>query len=276
MANIPKVQKETAKYLTGFKTIGVGIFGIIVILIFAAVGSKVLQSEATPHWFEKNVSSEELANNPEILNGQTVTVRGEIIEGIDDNKFLIGNRSIWAKKEILIVNESGEPVPVVNDNIEIQVTGEVGEFQVAEKETGIGLGDAERYVKYENKPTIFARSIALAPKPANIASNPEQYYGKRVAVEAQIEEVVDRNSFTLDASGLSDRDLLVVQFDSLGSIPREEQTVVVTGIVRQLQVTEVERDYELTWDLEIINKLEAEYENKPVLFADKIYSSTED
>ncbi|MEC4983158.1 MAG: hypothetical protein SAJ37_06025 [Oscillatoria sp. PMC 1068.18] len=276
MTNTPKAQKEASLFLAGAKTISLGLLGIIVITFFAAVGNKVLQSQAKPQLFDQDINSEEVANAPEILNGQTVTVRAKVLEIIDANKFIIHNGDLWNEKEILIINQTGKPVQIANSNIEIQVTGEVGEFNVVEEEKEMGIGDSEHYVKYADKPTIFARSIALAPKPEDIANDPEQYYNQRVAVEAEIEEIVDENSFTLDASGFSDRDLLVVNIDSLGSKPREGQTVVVTGTIRPLQVTQVETDYQITWDLEMINKPEAEYKNKPVLFADKMYPSIDD
>jgi hypothetical protein len=55
----------------------------------------------------------------------------------------------------------------------------------------------------------------------------------------------------------------------------EGEDVVVTGEIRPFIAAEFERDYELTWDLDVKRQLEAEYENKPVFIAKSIYPSAQ-
>ncbi|MGK7951265.1 MAG: hypothetical protein AB4368_21405 [Xenococcaceae cyanobacterium] len=50
----------------------------------------------------------------------------------------------------------------------------------------------------------------------------------------------------------------------------------VTIIVRPYIQSEFERDYDLTWDLDLQEKIEAEYREKPVLIVDSIYPSAQD
>jgi hypothetical protein len=49
--------------------------------------------------------------------------------------------------------------------------------------------------------------------------------------------------------------------------------VAVTGVLRSFGVTEFERDYNLTWDLEVQRQLEADYSDRPVLVATDVYPS---
>jgi hypothetical protein len=55
----------------------------------------------------------------------------------------------------------------------------------------------------------------------------------------------------------------------------EGEDVVVTGEIRPFIAAEFERDYELTWDLDVKRQLEAEYENQPVFIAKSIYPSAQ-
>lgn len=47
-------------------------------------------------------------------------------------------------------------------------------------------------------------------------------------------------------------------------------------MVRPFIKSEFERDYDLTWDLDFQEELEAEYTEKPVLVVDSIYPAAED
>ncbi|BAY92737.1 hypothetical protein NIES3275_47740 [Microchaete diplosiphon NIES-3275] len=53
----------------------------------------------------------------------------------------------------------------------------------------------------------------------------------------------------------------------------EGEKVAVTGVLRPFVVAELERDYDLNWDLTLQKQLEAEYSNKPVLVANEVYPS---
>ncbi|MGB7442961.1 MAG: hypothetical protein WA919_18000 [Coleofasciculaceae cyanobacterium] len=225
---------------------------------------------------EQNVTQEEVANQSEELVGQTVTLRGEV-EDRDGSIFRIDDDRFFNGEDILVVNMSGVSIPdLPYDDAEVQVTGEVRSFIVDEVQREFGMGfDADRYVEYENQPVLFAESIALAPSPGEITFNPDVYYGKPVAVEGEVEEIVAANAFTLDEERLlTSEDLLVINL-APGQIPEDDQDVVVTGVVRLFTVVEFERDYDLNWDADLVREIEAEYENKPVLVADGVYMSDE-
>jgi hypothetical protein len=171
------------------------------------------------------------------------------------------------------VNASGTPL-VLPEDAEVQVTGTVANLVVADIEREYDLDlEPDLYVEYEGKPAIVAQAVALAPEPGEITKNPSQYYNKVIAVPAEVENIVGPNAFTLDEDQLiGASDLLVLVVNPKRPI-KEGEKVVATGVLRPLVVADIERDYDLTWDLELQKKLEAEYSTKPVLIADDVYPS---
>ena len=53
-------------------------------------------------------------------------------------------------------------------------------------------------------------------------------------------------------------------------------SLVITGQVRPFVKAEFEQDYDLTWDLDVEEEIEAEYTDKPVLVVDSIYPSAQE
>lgn len=224
---------------------------------------------------ERNVTPEEITENLNKLIGQPITVRSEVVRTIGTNAFKISDDQFFNGQEILVVNASGQPLPVLpNNDIKLQVTGVVRRFALADVEREFDLDlQPDLYVEYESQPAIVARSIALAPEPSEIAANPSLYYNKPIAVEAEIEEIMSPVAFKLDDEQLvGGQELLVLNRTPQATL-RDGARVVVTGILRPFVLADIERDYDLTWDLDMQRTLEAEYRNKPVLVADGIFPS---
>jgi hypothetical protein len=59
----------------------------------------------------------------------------------------------------------------------------------------------------------------------------------------------------------------------VGDFVRNGEDLVVTGQLRSFNLYELERDYNLDWDLGVQEQIEAEFTNKPVLIVDEIYST---
>lgn len=244
------------------------------LLSVTVVSNTALQAQEA----DENTTIEELTEENNQFIGETVTVRGEIEELESGLAFTIVEPGFLEAEEIIVLNTANAPFPVMpEDEVPLQVTGEVGTFVLAdiENQYGLDLSD-EIYVEYENTPVIFADSIALSPSPEEITDNPEDYYGQAVAVQGEVGEIKSDNTFTLDEDQiLGGEDLLIINLSS-EVIPAEEETVLVTGQIRPFIKTEIERDYDLQWDLELEEELEAEYTDKPVLVLDNIYSAAED
>lgn len=221
---------------------------------------------------DRNITAQEVVNRTDDLIGQKVTIRSDVENLFSENAFTISNQKLFDGEDILVINASGAPFNLPPNNIDIQVTGEVRRFNIADvvREFNLNL-QPDTYLEYEDKPVIIAQSLALAPKPGQITSNPGLFYNQPVAVEAEIKEVLDPVAFTLDEDQwFGGRDLLVVNRSPEVPI-RPESKVVVTGIVRPFAVSDITRDYQLTWNLNLQRTVEAEYRNKPVLIAQQVF-----
>lgn len=224
---------------------------------------------------EQNVSTEEISTNAENLIGQTVTVRGEVEDVGDRSSFTLNDNRFFGGENILVINATGQPFVIpADDDMAVQVTGEVRQFTLVDVEREYNLDlDPTYYTEYEQKPAIVAQSLALAPDPGEITENPSRFYGQTVAIEAEIEEVLGANAFTLDEEEIAgSTDLLVVNAAITPTI-KDGERVVVTGQVRPFVLAEIDRDYDLTWDLDFQRELEAEYSSKPVLMSTGVYPS---
>lgn len=111
---------------------------------------------------------------------------------------------------------------------------------------------------------------ASAVGAGQIIENPSNYVGKTVTVTGEVEDLHGPRAFEMD-SGVNLGELLVLGKDPYPQVPDGatnrafivDDTVTVTGVVRMMVTTEIER--ELGWDLE--PQLEVEFDRKPVLIA---------
>ncbi|OWY64355.1 hypothetical protein B7486_47755 [cyanobacterium TDX16] len=229
-----------------------------------------VNNQTTPQE-RRNVTSEELADKFKAMVGKRVTVRGRFIEKISNNTFTIADEEFLGVEPILIVNLSGNPLDIPSKDIEVQATGVVRSFSLAEiaKRYNVQF-DRATYAQYENDPVIVARSVAPAPEAEEITSNPTPYYNRRLAVPGNVERVYSPNAFVLE------NNLLV-----LNPYPKQAarqkvtqgEKVVVTGVLDRLVVADLEREYGFTLDAGIRKQLEVDYADRPVLIIDNVYPS---
>lgn len=222
-----------------------------------------------------NVTTEQVSDNTNQLIGKTVTIRSEPVRKIGSASFTVSDEQFFGSEPILVVNASGKPflLPENNDT-EVQVTGTVRNFVIADIEREYSLTlDPNLYAEFEKKPAIVAQSIALSPEPGEVSKNPTQYYGRTIAINGEVEEITGPNTFTLDEDQLVGGENLLVLHATPQATLNKDEKVVVTGVVRPFVVAEIERDYDITWDLNLKRKLEAEYSNKPVVIATQVYPS---
>ncbi|MGB6300641.1 MAG: hypothetical protein WBF90_31320 [Rivularia sp. (in: cyanobacteria)] len=227
---------------------------------------------------QENVTAEEVADNTDKLIGQSVTIRTNAINKISDTTFAVTDDDFFGGDTILIVNATGDTQPLPED-VELQITGEVKKYGTDNfnKDYKLNL-DSKEYEKFEGKAAMVAQSIALAPKPGQITSNPDEYYDKVIAVPGKIKNVTGKDVFTLDGSLIGAEELLVLVPDDKDVVPygknvKAGETVVTTGTLEKFTVADLERDYKFTWDDGIKTKLEADYKDKPVLIVKTIYPS---
>lgn len=264
---LPNSKSETRKNIR----LGAITFSLMAATLLPACTSEVATTEDAT----ENVTAEEVSSETSNYVGQTVTIRGDVDEVVGDASFLMDDEQVLGGEEILVINASGEGITLPQgEGSEVQVTGEVKNFVIADIERDYGLDfDPNIYTEYEQKPALIAKSMALAPDPGDITANPETYYYKRIAVQGEVEEIKSTGVFTVDEEQLfGGEDLLVITANPDPQV-NDGESVTIVGTLRPFVKAEFERDYDLTWDLDFKQEIEAEYENKPVFVADEIYPS---
>lgn len=84
----------------------------------------------------------------------------------------------------------------------------------------------------------------------------------------EVENMQNPVLFELDEDKLiGEKNLLVLLKQPPRVAINEGQTVAIMGEARPFVITDIERDYNLDWDWNVRKKLEAEYNNAPVLIA---------
>lgn len=225
---------------------------------------------------EENVSTEEVAEESNKLIGEIVTVRSEVINKVSNSAFTIGDQDLFNTEEVLVLNGTGKTFTLPTDkDIEIQVTGEVQKVVISEIRRDFNLElDPKTYQEYKNKPAIIAQSFAIAPKPGDITAEPSRFYNQPLAVRGEVDETLSQVAFTLDEDQLfNGSDLLVVNMKPQQTF-NEGDEVVVTGRLRPVTVSELDKNYILTEDKGVQTRIEElKRQEKPVLMADFVYPS---
>lgn len=96
-----------------------------------AIGTPTnLQAQET----DGNSTIEDIEEDASDAVGETVTVRGGVNK-IEGNTFKIAEEGFLQGSEVLVINATGEELPEIPDldnELELQVTGEVGTFTTAD------------------------------------------------------------------------------------------------------------------------------------------------
>ena len=103
-----------------------------------------------------------------------------------------------------------------------------------------------------------------------VADNPNQFMGQMVTLNGEVAEVLGPNVFRIQEDQLiGGNDMIVITTD--GQMPvMEDSQVQVTGEVRQLVITEIDRDYNPGWDDTTRTRIEREYTDRPAIVAQSV------
>ncbi len=103
----------------------------------------------------------------------------------------------------------------------------------------------------------------------DVAEDGEQLIGQTVTITGEVEEILSPDALILadDEDLFAEDKVLVLSVDNLQNelVLQEGEDAQITGEVALLVISELETEYELTWDLDLKKKIEAEYEGKPVV-----------
>ena len=225
---------------------------------------------------QENVTSDQVAEveTGDAVVGELVTVRSGVVETIDDNSFVMESNN---GDSILILNPGDAAFTLPDENIPVQVTGQLDIFDSAAIEQyGVEGLDPALYSEYDEQPVIVAQSIALAPRPQDLWDAPEDYFDEPIAIEGDLRPLEGAdNGFALFEEGwISDTGVLVVGVDqAVDTASLEEgENVVVTGQARPADEASL-REANFGWDDNQIQDFLSRYENRPVIFVEEVYPS---
>jgi hypothetical protein len=105
-----------------------------------------------------------------------------------------------------------------------------------------------------------------------IADHPERYYGQRVAVAAEVEQIFSPRLFTLDEDRFfsTGRDVLVLM-PNAEAVPLDGSWVTVAGTLRPFVKTEITRSYR--W-LTLDPALWIRFDQRPAIVADSVRTAS--
>ena len=109
-----------------------------------------------------------------------------------------------------------------------------------------------------------------------LAKDAKDFYGQTVTVKAEVDQVLNDHSFTLDEDSLfAGPDVLVLVPKMVTPQLTHDQKVVVTGKVRRYVKAELEKDYDFFTEGKLVKKdYHVDYKTRPVIIADRV--ATED
>lgn len=275
MSKIPKNDSKSnsaADDNTSQGTRDIGVLAFLVVLAMLTINSGAFGSNDSIT--SKITNTAEITSETDDFAGKTVTIRSKPIQRIGLRSFTVKDKQLIGGKPIVVINASNVPFDLPKDgNTEVQVTGQVRELDIPKIERDFKLNIQDEYYKdYVNQPAIIARYITLAPKPGQVATNPEQFYGRRVAMMGKVKDVQSPTFLKLDDGNLIGGKDLPIFFSQKPKVAiNRDQTVVIMGRVRPFVAADIQRDYKMNWNSDVKRQLEAKYANTPVLIAENVY-----
>lgn len=221
------------------------------------------------------LSASEIVSDTNQYLGKSITLQVQPIQNINSTSFTATDAGLSAGEPVLIVNGSGREFSLpVNRNTPVQVTGEVRTLISPEIKRQYNLNlSSQDYEQYNNKPIVIAHHLALAPEISQVAENPRQYYGQRVVVTGQVENMYAPGVFNLVGENWfgNKQEVLVVLRNNPRVPINSGQSITTIGEVKAFSLSDVERNSNLPVDANLKRQLATDYANKPVLVSEVVY-----
>jgi hypothetical protein len=253
---------------------------------------------------DMTISAGKLANSAKDFYGKTVTVKAEVEDVIDSRTFTLDEDAILVGADVLVLVPAGYTGTLAHDQV-ITVTGKVRPFVTTELEhdyhwfQGGKIVSRDTKVDFKTRPVLIADSVrtadgrellaggamsmideksgieqtGMAISAGKLSKDGKKFYGQNVTVRAEVEDVLDSHSFTLDEdSVIPGPDVVVIVprgFDA--SALAHDQVVVVSGKVRPYVVADLEKDFDWFKNGKIVTMSDkVDYKTRPVLVAETI------
>jgi hypothetical protein len=257
---------------------------------------------------DMTISAGKLAKNAKDYYGKTVTVKAEVEDVIDSRSFTLDEDAILTGADVVVLVPAGYTGTLARDQI-VSVTGKVRPYVTTELERDFDwfkngkLVSWKTDVDFKTRPVLIAETLRTADgrdllvgsamsmtstdharhgsmagdivtiSAGKLAKEGKKFYGQNVTVRAEVEDVLDKHSFTLDEDAvLAGPDVVVLVpagFDTT-SLARDN-VVMVTGKVRPYVMADLERDFDWFKNGKIVTMgTKVDYKTRPVLVAESI------
>jgi hypothetical protein len=225
-----------------------------------------------------------ILEDPTAYHGRQVTVAGEVDLVLSPRAFSIEDDDLLFDDDIMVV--SRDPLPpvagrwgeaeILEDDI-VLVTGTVRPFDLValEQELGVDLDD-DLFAYWVGKSVIAATAVTLTPRTPgptavgidNVTDDPSAFYGRRVAVEGEVEDVLGARAFVLEHGGatilvMTSKPTSVLAPTLAGEPLAVDDEVRIRGPVRRFDLAQVERDI----DVDLDDERFAAWEDRPMVIA---------
>lgn len=250
------------------------------------------------------LSASTLAKDAKDYYGQTVTVKAKVEDVLGTHSFTLDEDAILAGPDVLVLMPAGSIPAGLKHDDRVVVTGTVRKYVTAELEKDYDwFKDGEVLKKgtkidYDTRPVLVATSVRLAggrvgmrhPETPDRATDIQRtgivvvsagklsrdgkdYYGQTVTVKAEVEDVIDSRTFTLDEDSiLPGPDVLVLVPKGVAGTLAHDQMVTVTGTVRPYVMAELKKDYDWFEDGKIVKRMgdKVDMKTRPVIVATSV------
>lgn len=202
--------------------------------------------------------------------GESFFFHGAFQNQFSDALFVVQEDEDRGWGEILVLNRSDRAFQVPADvatplwiygTVETLTETELAENEVPESE----------WDNYEGQPFVVAERITLVPPPDELVENADAFIDQHVTVYGQVEPVEADNTFILrDPQLFGNKGVILIQGANadLDQVVGSENAVV-SGVLRPYILADLKQDYDLPWDLDLQERLEADYQESPVIVVDQ-------
>jgi hypothetical protein len=202
--------------------------------------------------------------------GESFYFHGAFQNQLSDALFVVQEDEDRGWGEVLVLNQSDRAFSVPTDAATpLWIYGTIEELTQAELETNEVPESA--WADYEGQPVVIAERITLVPTPEELVENADSFLNQQVTVYGNVQPVEAANTFILENPSLfSGKGIILIQGANvdLDKVADSEQAVV-SGVLRPYVLADLKQEYDLPWELDLQERLEADFEQSPVIVVDQ-------
>lgn len=254
----------------------VGLSAVLLPVIVACADSApYVDTDSEPEVTESVDTEDAATADSATANENAIALYGEFSEHLGGTLFVMEATGGVEAGEVLVVNDSQFGFEVPGDaGTPLWAIGEVRPLDIS----AIDGVDPAALEIYAGEPAVYAQRITLVPEPSELNANPEAFYGEALTVYGEVEQIDTDNAFILEDPELFEGQGIVVipTADATTEIIPDDAKITASGVLRPAGIADLEDDYGLSADRDLLDVLETDYVDSPILIADLIVPTNND